>query len=247
MTEDLLIVAAGMGTRLRAKGNLKPLVELDGTPMIEHAMDAAFAAGMKRATVVTGYHADVLEEFLDTLADKRGWQINTVHNPDFMYPNGLSVLKAASVLDGPFCLAMCDHLVEPKLYQRLLATALKDDEVALAIDKRLGNPYVDIDDVTKVRLSGRHIKGIGKDIPVYNAFDCGIFSANPALFEAIEKGGRETNDYSISGGMMMLAAESKAIGVDVGDAFWIDVDCPEMHTLAQQWIDSGRNRSAAAS
>lgn len=247
MIEDLLIVAAGMGTRLRAKGNLKPLVELDGTPMIEHAMNAAFAAGIKRATVVTGYHAEVLEEFLGKLADKRGWEINTVHNPDFMYPNGLSVLKAATVLDRPFCLAMCDHLVEPKLYDRLTAYPLRDDEVALAIDKRLDNPYVDLDDVTKVRLAGKNIKGIGKEIPVYNAFDCGIFSAGPALFEAIEKAGRETNDYSISGGMMMLAAEGKALGIDIGDAFWIDVDCPEMHTLAQEWIDKQRGPSAAAS
>jgi len=236
MIEDLLIVAAGMGTRLRAKGNLKPLVELDGIPMIEHAMNAAFAAGMKRATVVTGYHADVLETFLAELGARKSWQINTVHNPDFMYPNGLSVLKAATVLDAPFCLAMCDHLVEPVLYERLLATSLQDGEVALAIDKRLDNPYVDIEDVTKVRLAGRHIKGIGKELAVYNAFDCGIFAAGPALFEAIEKGGRETNDYSISGGMQMLAADEKAIGVDIGDAFWIDVDSPDMHVLAAEWL-----------
>lgn len=236
MVEDLLIVAAGMGTRLRAKGNLKPLVELDGTPMIEHAMRSAFAAGLKRATVVTGYHAEVLEGFLQQLTDTHGWDINTVHNPDFMYPNGLSVLKAAPVLDRPFCLAMCDHLVEPKLYDRLLAVALRDDEVALAVDKRLDNKYVDLDDVTKVRLSGRHIKGIGKEIPVYNAFDCGIFSAGPALYEAIEKGGRDTSDYSISAGMTALAADDKAIGVDIEDAFWIDVDCPEMHELATEWL-----------
>jgi len=237
MIEDLLIVAAGMGTRLRAKGNLKPLVELDGVPMIEHAMTAAFAAGMKRATVVTGYHADVLENFLDELSARKGWQINTVHNPDFMYPNGLSVLKASTVLTGPFCLAMCDHLVEPTLYHRLLATALKEDEVALAVDRRLENPYVDIDDVTKVRLSGRHIKGIGKELPVFNAFDCGIFAAGPALFEAIEKSGRESSDYSISGGMTMLTAEDKAVGIDIGDAFWIDVDSPDMHELATKWLD----------
>jgi len=241
MIEDLLIVAAGMGTRLRAKGNLKPLVELDGVPMIEHAMSAAFAAGMKRATVVTGYHADVLEGFLSELSKCKGWEINTVHNPDFMYPNGLSVLKAAAVLTGPFCLAMCDHLVEPVLYQRLLANALKDDEVALAVDRRLDNPYVDIEDVTKVRLSGRQIKSIGKELAVYNAFDCGIFAGGPALFEAIEKGGRENNDYSISGGMTMLAADDKAIGVDVGDAFWIDVDSPDMHELAAKWLDQKKS------
>jgi len=240
MIEDLLIVAAGMGTRLRARGNLKPLVEVGGTPLIEHAIRAAFAAGLKRATVVTGYHSKILERFLTELVDRTGWQINTVHNPDFMYPNGLSVLKAASVLSGPFCLAMCDHLVEPKLYSRLLATKLGKGEVGLAIDSRLENPFVDLADVTRVRNVVGRIVNIGKNIPVYNAFDAGIFAAGPALFDAIEKSGRETKDFSISGGMTMLAAQNKARAIDVGDSFWIDVDCPEMHDLAEGWLKSSQ-------
>ncbi len=165
MIEDLLIVAAGMGTRLRAKGNLKPLVELGGIPMIEHAISAAFNAGLKRATVVTGYHADILTSFLASLSARRGWEINTVHNPDFMYPNGLSVLKAAPVLlTRPFCLAMCDHLVEPVLYKRLLAATLKEDEVGLAVDTRLDNPYVDIED-DKSALAGQTYQGNWQEPP----------------------------------------------------------------------------------
>ncbi len=236
MIKDLLIVAAGMGTRLRAKGNLKPLVELQGIPLIERAIDTAFKAGLERATVVTGYHNQVLEEFLAGLSDRKGWEINTVHIPDFMYPNGLSVLKAASVLSGDFVLAMCDHFVMPELYLRLMKGIRNKGEVALAVDKRLNNPFVDIEDVTKVSTSGRLIKNIGKEIPVHNAFDTGVFAADGALFEAIEKSGRENKDYSISGGMMQLTKENKAIVVDVADSFWIDVDSPDMHDLATEYL-----------
>ncbi len=240
MIEDLLIVAAGMGTRLRAKGNLKPLVELEGVPLIERAIGTAFEAGLSKATVVTGYHADILEEFLADLSRRKGWEINTVYNSDFMYPNGLSVLKAASCLKGDFILAMCDHFVVPQLYTRLMAGMRSADEVALAVDTRLNNPYVDIDDVTKVSFSGRHIKNIGKEIPVHNAFDAGVFAAGQALFEAIEKSGRENKDYSISGGMKQLAKNNKAIAIDVGDSFWIDVDSPDMHDLATSWLRSNQ-------
>jgi len=245
MIEDLLIVAAGMGTRLRAKGNLKPLVELDGVPLIEHAIGNAFKAGLKRATVVTGYHEEILTAFLTDLAARKSWHIETVHNPDFMYPNGLSVLKAASKISGNFCLAMCDHFVVPKLYTTLLRALRHTDEVALAIDTRLSNPYVDIEDVTKVSIVGRSIRNIGKEIPVYNAFDAGVFAAGPALFEAIEKSGREKKDYSISGGMMQLANTGKAVGVDIGDSFWIDVDSPDMHELATDWLETNQNEVAA--
>ncbi len=244
MIEDLLIVAAGMGTRLRAKGDLKPLVELCGTPLIEHAIENAFAAGLKRATVVVGYHAEILQEFLAELSKRRGWDIETVFNPDFKHPNGISVLKAKERLKGRFCLAMCDHLVEPKLYTRLVQHTIQDNQVALGLDLRLDNEFVDLEDVTRVRIAGHHIRDIGKELSVYNAFDVGIFSGGPAFFEAIEKSGHDNNDYSISGGMMMLAAEQNAIGVDVGDSFWIDVDSPDMHKLATEWYEA--NRTAAA-
>jgi 1L-myo-inositol 1-phosphate cytidylyltransferase len=238
MTTDLLIVAAGMGSRLKAKGNLKPLVSLAGTPLIERAIEAAHAAGITKTTVVTGYQHRVLEEFLRALSNRRGWTIRTIFNPDFMYANGLSVLKAAPLLSSRFCLTMCDHLVEPSLYRRLLAQPLGPHEVALAVDRRLANPFVDLNDVTKVRLAGRNIRDIGKDIAPYNAFDTGVFHANASLFEAIARSLNDSGDCSISGGMKLLAAEGKAIGVDIGDSQWIDVDCPEMHELASNWLAS---------
>ena len=236
MIEDILIVAAGKGTRLRAKGNLKPLVELGGKSLIERALATAFFAGVQRATVVTGYEAGTLIAHLNELSNKYNWHIEVLFNPDFEQPNGLSVLTAKDVLDRPFFLMMCDHVVEPELYRHFQAYELKTDQVALAIDKRLNNPYVDLEDVTRVHMDGKHIKNIGKDIETYNAFDTGVFMASPALFDAIELSGKTRNDYSISGGMKVLAANQQAIGVDIGESFWIDVDSPEMHCMAQNWL-----------
>lgn len=244
MIEDLLIVAAGMGSRLRAKGDLKPLVEVGGTPLIEHALEAAFAAGLKRATIVTGYNANMLRGFLGALAARRGWSIQLVHNPDFQLANGLSVLMARDHLKGPFCLAMCDHMVSPELYSRLLAHPLAGSEVALAVDTHLENPFVDMEDVTKVRLGGDHILAIGKQLKVFNGYDTGIFAAAPALFDAIERYSKRTGDYSISGGMQELADRQRAIGVDVGGEFWIDVDSPEMHALASAHLAARKSGAA---
>ncbi len=108
------------------------------------------------------------------------------------------------------------------------------------MDGKLNNPYVDLEDVTKVCTKGRYITNIGKEIPLYNAFDTGVFHAGPALFEAIEKSGRDQNDYSISGGMLELAKENRAVTVDVSGHFWIDVDSPEMHEMATKWLNSNQ-------
>lgn len=241
MIEDLLIVAAGMGTRLKAKGDLKPLVELQGKPLIEHALEAAFAAGLSRATVVVGYNAGILCDFIDKLVRARSWSVNMIENPDYQLANGLSVLKAKGHLRGPFCLAMCDHYVEPSIYRKLLALPPKPCQVALAVDQRLDNPYVDLEDVTKVRLNRDKILSIGKDLNVFNGYDTGVFAAGPALFDAIEAYSKQEGDYSISGGIEYLAQFGKAIAVGVGDSFWIDVDCPRMHALADEWLSVNRS------
>jgi len=235
--EDLLIVAAGMGTRLRSKSELKPLTRLGGMSLIERAIMSAFKGGMHRATIVTGYCADVLEDHLQGLRDKHGWDIRTVFNPDYTLPNGLSVLKAKEALTGPFCLTMCDHFVDPVLYTRLLAAERGADTVALAVDTRLDNPLVDLEDVTRVMLDGRYIRAIGKEMEPYHAFDTGVFAAGPALFEALEQSGRELDDFSISGGMRILSREDRALGIDIGDACWIDVDSPDMLELAEDWLE----------
>lgn len=240
MIDDLLIVAAGMGTRLKAKGDLKPLVELHGKPMIEHAIGAAFSAGLSRATVVVGYNAPILSAYLKSLAKRNKWAINIVENTDYVLANGLSVLKARNYFSGPFCLAMCDHYVEPAIYSTLMMNAPKPYEVALAVDRRLDNPYIDMEDVTKVRTSSNRILSIGKELNVFDCFDTGVFAAGPALFDAIEAYSKRRGDFSISGGMKYLAQFGKAKAVDVGDSFWIDVDSPEMYDLAESWLHSNQ-------
>ena len=80
---------------------------------------------------------------------------------DHREPNGVSVLAAAPVLAGePAVLAMCDHLVTPALYARLAATGTGGG-ATLGIDRRIGHPWVDPDDVTWVKTDGDAIVAIG--------------------------------------------------------------------------------------
>ncbi len=238
--KDALIVAAGMGTRLQLHGPSKPLVKVRGKALIEHAMQAAAKAGVQRFVVVTGYLAEQLGEFLQLLARDNNWQLEIIYNPDYQQANGLSVLAAEPALPGPFYLAMCDHLVSPDIYHRLAAAQPAEHQVALAIDRDLHNPYVDIEDVTRVYLKAGKIQQIGKQLINYNAFDTGVFLAGAQLFTALRASGVKAGDYSISGAIRQLAQSGNAIGVDNGNAFWIDIDSPLMYTLAESYLDLKR-------
>ena len=221
---DCLIIAAGKGSRLVARGEPKPLVALGGTTLIERVMCTVASAGIRSFCIVTGYLAGQIERFVPASPLLSGLNVRFVHNADWERANGLSVACAAGGLGRRFVLLMSDHLFDGRILSRLLAEPIGDDEVILAVDSRIhDHPTADLDDVTKVRVEGGGIRDIGKTLVDYNAFDTGIFLCTPALFAALDESFRG-GDYSLSGGIRVLAARGKARSFDIGDALWIDVD-----------------------
>lgn len=233
--DTCLIVAAGKGTRFKGIGDLRPLVNLCGKPLIEHAMVTATSSGVTNFVIVVGYKAKVLSNFLQTLKSKYPWEITIVENTDYEKSNGVSVLSAEPYLRDEFFFVMCDHVVDAAIYEHLQSTTLPRGAVGLGVDRRLNNTDVDVNDVTKVWTLDDKVQNIGKAIEKYNAYDVGIFRANPNFFSAIRKSLDATGDCSISGGMRELAKEDKAIAIDIGNARWIDVDSPDMHRRAHAW------------
>lgn len=219
-----LIIAAGIGSRLAARGDSKPLVQLGGIPLIERVILTFLEANVSEFYIVTGYNGDKVRERLFTFAQKHPVTIDFIHNDLWKKPNGISVLKGREYLHEPFFLSMSDHLFDAGIIKDFQAEGIDDGEVKLAVDKRIeNNPLVDLEDVTKVLEENGQIKDIGKTIHRYNAFDTGIFLCTPALFHALEKsitGG----DSSLSGGIRKMAENQKARVFDIGGRPWIDVD-----------------------
>ena len=66
--DTAMVMAAGLGTRMRplTLDRPKPLVEIAGRALIDHALDRLRAAGVKRAVVNVHHLADMLETHLRT-------------------------------------------------------------------------------------------------------------------------------------------------------------------------------------
>jgi 1L-myo-inositol 1-phosphate cytidylyltransferase len=229
-----VILAAGRGSRLRELGPSKPLTHVDGIPLIERVIRSAAEGGADGIVAVTGYLGDEVRRFLDTLAARVDISIEYADNKEWHMGNGRSLLAAAPLLDGPFHVLMSDHLFDPHIMSDLRRTPLPAGGARLAVDRNLENPYVDLDDVTKVLEDGGLIREIGKTIPSYNVFDTGVFYCTPGLIAAIEASIVEHNDDSLSGGMRRLARQNKAEIMDIGAKVWIDVDDPSAHGLASR-------------
>jgi 1L-myo-inositol 1-phosphate cytidylyltransferase len=218
---EALIVAAGYGSRLRAVSPSKPLTPVAGVPLIGRVIAAARAGGATGFTVVTGHHAELVEAYLRAEhPDAR-----CVRTPDWNLANGHSVLSGAQAIGGaPHLLMMADHLIDAAIVAALIAAA--PAALRLAVDRRLDNPRVDLDDVTRVATEGDAIRAIGKHLPVFDAFDCGVFRVDGTFHDAMRAVIAEGDPGSISAGVRRLARTGEARTLTIGDHWWIDVDDP---------------------
>jgi len=141
---------------------------------------------------------------------------------------------------------MGDHLFDEEILKKLISSEIEDGEVMLAIDSRIAsNKYVDPQDVTKVMLDEeKRIIDIGKDLSKYNAYDTGIFLCTSIIFDAIEESIRRTGDETLSGGIRILSEGRKVKTLDIGDAFWIDIDDRKAFKKAEQYLISKLRKSS---
>lgn len=232
---DALIIAAGYGSRLAEISPSKPLTPVCGVPLIEIGIRQAMIAGVTRVVVVTGHRADMVEAALADISLRLGIEVVPVRLADWSTPNGHSVMAGATRCDSDYLLMMADHMFEADILARLLAEGAPDRGVTLAIDRRVDNPLVDPDDATWVRMDddGR-ILAIGKTIAPYDAVDCGAFLATPELAQAIREAIAAGKSGSLSDGMQILADKGRAATMDIDDAWWMDVDDPRAHALAEE-------------
>lgn len=221
-----IILAAGMGTRLRSVSPSKPLTMVAGRPLIHRILDNLAAAGITRPLVVTGYRGD------EVAAAVHAWGAETLHNPEWAQPNGVSVLAAAPRLESEALLVMADHLASPGVYATVATSGSPHAGLVLGIDRRLGHPWADEADVTRVATRQGRIVAIGKQICTYDAHDCGVFLITPELMAALAP----LPAPGLSDGVRALAAKGRALTVDISSHDWIDIDDPRALALAEDWV-----------
>ncbi|MFQ5649693.1 MAG: CDP-alcohol phosphatidyltransferase family protein [bacterium] len=217
-----VIIAAGNGSRLQGyqNGCPKPLLKVGGIHLLQRVILSAKKIGITEFVIVIGYQAARIRKAINS--KKLGVKITWVRNVDWRKPNGLSVLKAERYVYGNFLLFMSDHIFDHKILNRIKDVDLGKDEGLLCVDYNLTR-VPNLDDATKVRTENNRLINLDKSLTDFNAIDVGIFVCTPELFDALRQS-QDSGDYSLSGGIRVLAQDGRMRTVDIGDCFWQDVD-----------------------
>lgn len=233
---DALIPAAGRGARLDRLDTPKPLVEVDGTPLIVRTLRQLQAAGIERAVIVLGHRAAEIEAFLQAVPDLR-LPLIFVENPQWSRGLASSIRAAAPHLPGPFVLAMADHVFDVPLVARMAAAGVEPGGLVALLDHTPTRVF-DLGDAVKVRLEkGRPVQ-FARHLPA-EAVDTGLFLATPSLFEALDRCAGDDLAHAVD----LLAREGRVRGLACGQAGWDDVDTPAALVHAELRLREARRRA----
>jgi choline kinase len=230
---DAVILMAGTGSRLRggsADTIAKPLIPIAGRPLISYAIDSFDRTGVTTLHAIVGPNGDELAAAVAPLLPAH-MRFHPIANANWQKQNGISLLTADGKVCAPFFLAMGDHLFESAILEQLVIQA-DPSRLNLAIDKKIDSIF-DLDDAMKVRTEDNRIVAIGKTLETYNAIDTGIFLCPEIVFDYLRRAVKD-DDCSLADGVRLMAEEGKALAIDIGAAWWQDVDTPEMLARAEQ-------------
>jgi 1L-myo-inositol 1-phosphate cytidylyltransferase len=233
---EAVILMAGSGSRLRGAEEtfLKPLVPILGRPLISYTIDALAGAGIRKVNAVVGFESERLSAAVSRLMPA-GIEICVIKNLEWRKENGISLLAAKDYATAPFLLTMSDHLFNDATVDLLIESA-DLNQLNLAIDRKLDSIF-DLDDAMKVQTRGDRVAAIGKNLRAYDAIDAGLFVCPLEIFEYLERA-KQGGDCSLADGIRLMAADNKVGAINIGEAWWQDVDTPEMLQCAEKKLSA---------
>ena len=229
---DAMILAAGLGTRLRPLTDHTPkaLIDVGGVPVIAHVARRLIAAGADRLIVNTAHLGEEIEEYVRAMD---GFGVEAVFSREDPGPleTGGALLAAQALFrrDAPFFLHNADVLSDVPLAAMYAAHRTAGDPLAtVAVMDRPTTRKLLFDDAG---LLGRTDGAKGVDLRVRPAAGevrtiafAGIHVVSPRIFGLMTERGA----FSILEPYLRLAAAGERVLPYRVDGFaWVDIGRPE--------------------
>jgi len=238
-----VILAAGKGTRMRELTNElpKPMLKVQGKPILEHILEGLISAGIREIFFVTGFRAEVIEGYF---GDGSKWGARVLYGRQPVQDGTGRAAEPAKEFLGSdtFLLTYGDILVKPETYQQMLrrfqeghfsglVTVTGSEDVAKG-----GLNFFDdafcltrlVEKPSRAQLDELRREGLLQEGQTvwYNA---GIYIFQPTLFEftaRLQKSPR--GEYELTDALnAMVGSGHRIAGMSIAGR-WVDVRDPEV-------------------
>lgn len=244
-----VILAAGKGTRMKELTNElpKPMLLVQGKPILEHIIGGILAAGVRDIFIVTGYRAETIEGHF---GDGAKWGARITYGRQVVQDGTGKAPEVAKAFvgDSPFILTYGDILVRPETYAQMIQrfgegdfsgviTVTRGEDVTKGAVNCFDEQFCLkrlIEKPTQAQLEGLRREGWLKpgDTVWYNA---GIYLFRPVVFEftaKLQKSPR--NEYELTDAIAQMAAAGRRMaGLEI-QGRWVDVRDPEVLASLEQ-------------
>jgi mannose-1-phosphate guanylyltransferase len=225
-----MILAAGLGTRLRPLTNDRPkaLVEVAGRTLLEITLTRLKEFGVREAIVNTHHFAEMIPAYLKK-HENFGMRIEISHE-DALLDTGGGLKKAAWFFEDssePFLLHNVDVISTIDLRRMAQFHAQQNALATMATQERKTSRPLLFDEEGRLRARGEK-----ESVPILGAKDAGMHALafagihviSPRIFSVM----RETGVFSIIDAYLRLSAEGDKIVAFRADEYrWRDLGRPE--------------------
>ncbi len=245
-----IILAAGKGTRMRelTQELPKPMLRVQGKPILEHIVEGLISTGIREIFIITGWHAEVIENHFGN-GTKWGARIEFGRQVVQDGTGKAPELAQAFAGDSPFLLTYGDILVHPETYAQMVQRFAAGDfagviTVTPGEDVTKGGlNFFDADFCLKRLVEKPSLAQVeqlrqeGWLQPGQPAwYNAGIYIFRPSLFEytaRLQKSPR--GEYELTDAISAIVASGQKLAGLKIQGRWVDVRDPEV--LAQ--LESG--------
>lgn len=222
-----IILAAGIGSRLRPMTNYKPktLVEVNGKPMLKYIVDSLVNNDVEEIIVCTGFESRKIVNFCKT--EYPYVDFTFVDNKDFETTNNLySLYLAREHLTGDFILMNADLVFDSDIIAKLISTPTG----SICVDK---DRYLEESMKVTVTESGL-INRISKQVPAEDSYGCSIDIykllndqaelLRERLIEVIEVKNHRNEWTETLLDTLMSSGALDLYPMDIGTCKWFEID-----------------------
>ncbi len=232
MNATAILLAAGMGTRLRPHTHDRPkaLVPLGGVPLLRRTVAFLRLLAPQRIIIVSGSQAAMVHDAVADFAP----DVEVIENPQCTLGSVVSLRRALERVPGSFIQCNVDH-VYPKTLAPLLA-AQPGGITAMCDNDRLLGP-----DDMKVWQEGGMLVRMSKSLETYNAGFTGIIicdAAHRPMFDVAHAAVLAQDAcLGVEHVLGRLADEGRHVRIgDMSGHPWLEVDTPQDLVIAERAI-----------